>query len=1194
MHSLKYITFSILSIVLFSASASVALAAAPTVSLTPPSSTVTAGTPITLHWSSTNAVSCTSPDFNTGGATSGDVTITPHVSKTYSITCSGAQGAGWSLTMEDWTDYACILGPEKNLTDPNLNGLNKAYQNKPNCNISDPQGHTCAAEGAVCKVNSGQCVIHTELYTCTAGASTDSAATASATTDVTVTLPPITTPAPTCTLDAQPNPINQGGNSVLSWTISNATSYVTSNFTIPSSTPTPQTVVADCSSIGYQYQDCPLNVPIASVQSISVVQQYSYCNKMSPYDCTPMPGTNYGVTNGNHLWVDKGYRARFSITYIPTSSFPTSGSVTVSPPSTTTYRMTVTGPGGTGQCQEILTVNPLPQCRDNADNDGDHLVDEADPGCHTDGNPGNHSSYTPNDNDETDSGTIHGCKLTLKKEIVNGAGTHLQPGDLVEYKITVKNIGDQNCTGGGVQITDMLQSLLTFVDSGHTHSSNIDEGYNGQDFYTASDRTLRWNANVLTPGEDGWVKFKARVGTPSQCTSAIFNKAKVSADQYNNFHDWEDSNTVTVGVEKPDCGNPPVDMCPNIPGNQATVPAGKHLADGQCVPDTEPEGCKLEITKTLIGNDHVGINDRVHYRITFKNTGDRDCTGGGVKIMDTLDPGLTFYPLLAVNSPNVNKGYNGELFYTPSDRTLRWNANVLSPGEDGFVEFRADVNTPSSCSATVPNKARISADQYDNFNTWVYSNTVNVTVTKDNCTPPTDVCPNIEGTQASIPVGYQKVDGQCILIPTTSGPVCHLSISANEITTGGSVKISWTSSNATTGSIDNNVGNVTPVAGGTTDDLFPPSSTTYVGTFGNGTATTTCSVGITVRPGSRGCQGSCGGGLDQATVTLTGQPGDQPLAFVSLAQVPYTGFAAGPMLTFIFWLAVALWSAGITYVVVGKGSLRLLISHLAFAGAQPMRRHEEVVREDEPEGMSLSTLAMPMPSAAVMPMPAATIAHAPAPAQVAAPAEDGIPALTDVIESRAHAAGVLLSPEAVQMAATLSDDRAEALRAFGDILNEAVRTVPREDGWILLSSDRFKDLAGQHRSGGTNDVETAVTPVTSPAVNDAMAESVTTRLAAAIVTGDRDGAFAIIRGCEKEGVHATSLMTGVAAALDRLYRARTGGTAPTDMVLADKASALSDEALHAVLEVMAHALDSAYESPYTGVKLAVAQAFETL
>lgn len=43
---------------------------------------------------------------------------------------------------------------------------------------------------------------------------------------------------------------------------------------------------------------------------------------------------------------------------------------------------------------------PDSQCSDGTDNDDDQLVDENDPGCHTDGDPNNPNSYDPRDDDE--------------------------------------------------------------------------------------------------------------------------------------------------------------------------------------------------------------------------------------------------------------------------------------------------------------------------------------------------------------------------------------------------------------------------------------------------------------------------------------------------------------------------------------------------------------------------------------------------------------------------------------------------------------------------------------------------------------------------------------------------------------------------------------------------------------------------
>jgi LPXTG-motif cell wall-anchored protein len=62
----------------------------------------------------------------------------------------------------------------------------------------------------------------------------------------------------------------------------------------------------------------------------------------------------------------------------------------------------------TTAASESLSVAPAgpettgPQCSDKKDNDGDGVIDGADPGCHSDNKANNPKSYNPNDNDETD------------------------------------------------------------------------------------------------------------------------------------------------------------------------------------------------------------------------------------------------------------------------------------------------------------------------------------------------------------------------------------------------------------------------------------------------------------------------------------------------------------------------------------------------------------------------------------------------------------------------------------------------------------------------------------------------------------------------------------------------------------------------------------------------------------------------
>lgn len=64
----------------------------------------------------------------------------------------------------------------------------------------------------------------------------------------------------------------------------------------------------------------------------------------------------------------------------------------------------------------------------------------------------------------------------------------------------------------------------------------------------------------------------------------------------------EEITIVKVVVRKTCTSLPPVDVCPNIEGNQAVVPEGYHLADGQCVVNTPPvvDLCPEEGVQTVL------------------------------------------------------------------------------------------------------------------------------------------------------------------------------------------------------------------------------------------------------------------------------------------------------------------------------------------------------------------------------------------------------------------------------------------------------------------------------------------------------------------------------------------------------------------------------------------------------------------
>ncbi len=437
---------------------------------------------------------------------------------------------------------------------------------------------------------------------------------------------------------------------------------------------------------------------------------------------------------------------------------------------------------------------------------------------------------------------------------------------------------------------------------------------------------------------------------------------------------------------------------------------------------------------------------------------------------------------------------------------------------------------------------------------------------------------------------------------STPGPQCTISLSRSTIKTGESVDVSWTSVNSTNGFITGGVGTTSPVSGGSVT-VYPSDDTNFVGTFSGPYGTTTCSAFVDVQTGGGGCTSGCGGGLDQPNVSLLSKPGDAPLAFVSLAQIPYTGFEAGPALTAAFWLSVAVLAALATYTVMGRGGMQFVLQSALGAVSIPIRDSAELPRT-VPNSIPHAESGANGYHASV-----ATAPSAAAPLQKNA--TDGIPDLAEVVEARAHAAGVLMSPEAVERVLRLAILRGEVLQRFGDILNKAVQTIPREDGWILLTSEHVEQLAGASpapqplaTAASTPTVEEILAsvmthpsdelkPIAARPVELPMTEgdhqALAMNLARAILGGNREQAYQTARTLESSGANAASVMTVIMAAFDQLYRARRHGSASE---LAAAAAHLSDAAVQGAVEAFAHGMDHGYTNPYTGLRLAVAQAFE--
>ncbi len=113
---------------------------------------------------------------------------------------------------------------------------------------------------------------------------------------------------------------------------------------------------------------------------------------------------------------------------------------------------------------------------------------------------------------------------------------------------------------------------------------------------------------------------------------------------------------------------------------------------------------------------------------------------------------------------------------------------------------------------------------------------------------------------ATITYSYDPAGNRIQLVqtPGTGPPAGTFSANPTSINQGGSSTLSWTSSNATTASIDNGVGSVTPVAGGSVQ-VSPSSTTIYTLTLSGPGGQTTLQATVTVT----------GGGFNQ-TIQITG------------------------------------------------------------------------------------------------------------------------------------------------------------------------------------------------------------------------------------------------------------------------------------------------------------------------------------
>jgi hypothetical protein len=421
-----------------------------------------------------------------------------------------------------------------------------------------------------------------------------------------------------------------------------------------------------------------------------------------------------------------------------------------------------------------------------------------------------------------------------------------------------------------------------------------------------------------------------------------------------------------------------------------------------------------------------------------------------------------------------------------------------------------------------------------------------------------------------------SADGQtvtctaAVTVPPPSGLACTLSAADSSVSPGGKTSLTWTTNGASTFSLDNGIGLVTPIKGGSTTTQSINNDIVYTGTATDSTGkTATCNVTITVTtPGCRSGCGGGGGGGHPVNVTLDTAP-TQPLAFVYLSQIPYTGLDLGPIGTFLYWLLLALWSAALAYLAIFKLVPFLKDRMQGFGAAVSEALNAEIPEDARRYAYAAPTAqrAPEMPAAPVQP-----VMRSAAPAPEAASTysayqgfksfgREGALTIDDIVKGLSRQKSVHAAPAA----------HANVEPAYENVeaINDRVEPIYENVEEIAPASAPAK-------------------PARQEAPKAAPAAEVPAFLAL-VLAGDRDGAFSMIRSIVREGGDAESFLTQVAVALDDAYRARLDGTAVHGEI-ARVTGSCATPFLEKLVAAFSTGVDSTYSQGITGAKLAVARA----
>ena len=507
---------------------------------------------------------------------------------------------------------------------------------------------------------------------------------------------------------------------------------------------------------------------------------------------------------------------------------------------------------------------------------------------------------------------------------------------------------------------------------------------------------------------------------------------------------------------------------------------------------------------------------------------------------------------------------SGSIVVNPTQSTT-YTATVT--GATGSVNCQASVvvvptNVPAQCVFLNGTPSVINAGDAVTLS-WRTINATSISI--DNgvgtVTPTAEGSVIVRPTQtttyiATVTGATGSVNCQTTVTVTTieQGPQCvSLTADRTSIREGESVTLTWVTNRATTASITD-LGDVTPVAGGSRT-VTPSDDKTYVLTVNGSITNDNCRVSISVDNGGGGGGGGGGGRRSPRVVLDSYVPElEEPLSFVYLSEVPYTGLELGPWGTALYWLMLIGWSAALAYLV--------LFNALPFAYARAKSfggNVKEALNSDSGSQSHDSHDSHAAHSAPAAHAPAHHSAHA-APA---APARPSGYNQHDGFRSFAAGEGLTIDDIVKGLSRQIEIDHAQTHE-------EVVMSAPEAAPAAPAAAPR------------------AEAPKAAPAAVLPMNEGVRDFIEA-LLNGDRETVFGMVRKLAREGQDTELFVSHAACALDDAYRACIDGTT-CHPDIAELTKDCHPSFLERIVHSLSGAVDGSYSSGMTGVKMALTRA----